>query len=287
MGFTSYDDLITEMTAGKRLVLPWAKSHTTAPTAALNWYSLWMVGGQPGSGVFTGTNLNHIRTTDVTAGALYHGGNKSTDTKHLVYMNALSSAGAISPTLMLVDMVGFYVLDTYTSTVQFTLVNTTGPDRYISAGQSGLQAVVISHGTTVAGTITELTYVDQDGNAGSMPTGVAVALTAGLIGTGTLGSRVITTLAGPFIPLAAGDCGMRSITTATVTETGAIPFRILMVKPLAIIPTPVAGVPGERDLAMQVANLERVYDGACLSWLAWFGSATATTLSGQCDVAWG
>jgi hypothetical protein len=60
-----------------------------------------------------------------------------------------------------------------------------------------------------------------------------------------------------------------------------------MVKPLAVIPTPVAGVPGERDLVMQIANLERVYDDACLMWLAWFGSATATTLTGEVDVAWG
>jgi len=287
MAFVSYDDLITEMVAGKRLVLPWAKSHTTAPTAALTWYSLWMVGGQPTSGVYTGSNLVHTRTTDLTAGALYHGGDKTPDTKHLIYMNALSSAGAISPTLMLCDQVGYYPIDTYSSTVQFTLDNATGPDRYVSDGQSGLQAVVISHGTTVAGTITQLAYVDQDGNAGSMPTTPAVALTAGLIGTGTLGSRVITIVSGPFLPLAAGDCGMRSITTATVTETGAIPFRILMVKPLAVIPTPVAGVPGERDLVMQIANLERVYDDACLMWLAWFGSATATTLTGEVDVAWG
>ena len=278
------------MTAGKRLVLPWGKNHTTAPTTALYWYSLWMVGGYPASGVYTagGANLAFTRTTDVTTGALYHGGNKSTDTKHLIYMNALSSAGAISPTLMLCDQVGFYPVDTYTSTTQFTMGNGTGPDRYISAGQSGLQAVIISHGTTVAGTITECTYVGQDGNTGAtMPTSPAVAITAGLIGTATLGSKVITNVAGPFLPLAAGDCGMRSITTMTVTETGAIPFRVLMVKPLAIIPTPTAGVPGERDLAMQIANLERVYDGACLMWLAWFGSATATTLTGEVDVAWG
>jgi len=287
MGFTSYDDLITEITAGKRLVLPWGKSHTTAPTTALYWYSLWMVGGAPGSGVYTGTNLTFTRTTDLTAGALYHGGNKSTDTKHLIYMNAISSAGAISPTLMLCDMVGYYPIDTYTSTVQFTLVNTSGPDRYVSAGQSGLQACVISHGTTVAGTITECTYVDQDGAAGTMPTTPAVSLLAGLIGTATLGSKVITQVSGPFLPLAAGDCGMRSITTMTVTETGAIPFRVLMVKPLAVLPTPAAGVPGERDLAMQIASLERVWDGACLMWLAWFGSATATTLTGEVDVAWG
>jgi hypothetical protein len=287
MPFVSYDDLISEMTAGKRLVLPWAKSHTTAPTAALTWYSLWMVGGQPTSGVLTGTNLTFTRTTDATLGALYHGGDKSADTKHLIYMNALSSAGAISPTLMLVDQVGFYPIDTYTSTTQFTCVNTAGPDRYVSAGQSGLQAVVISHGTTVAGTITQLQYVDQDGNTGNMPTTSAVSLTAGLIGTATLGSRVITNVAGPFLPLGAGDCGMRSIGTVTVTETGAIPFRIMMVKPLAIIPTPTAGVPGERDLVMQIGNLERVYDGACLAWLAWFGSTTATTLSGEVDVAWG
>ena len=287
-GFTSYDDLISEITVGKRLVLPWAKNATTAPVAA-NWYHLWPVGGQPGAGpLYTGTALTHQRTTDLTTGALYHGGNKSTDTKHLIYMWGLASAGATPPVLMLVDMVGYYPL-TQLATAQ-TFVNTTGPDRYVSAGESGLQAVLVAGalGGATASNITVLNYVDQDGNAGAMPTTPAVAVTvSAALPTATLGSRVITTIAGPWIPLAAGDCGIRSLTNITFSAANTGLEAFLMVKPLATLPCTTALIPSERDLAMQIANLERIYDGACLTWLVFFPVATGATITGEVDVAWG
>jgi len=287
MPFTSYDNLISEMTAGKRLCLPWQKNPTTAPVAA-NWYSMWAVGGYPGAGpLFTGTALQHQRTTDLTTGSLYHGGDKAADTKHLVYMNALASAGATPPVLMLVDMVGYYPI--VLSGAQQVMDNSSGPNRYVSAGESGLQAILVStvnNGATV--NISSLNYVDQDGNAGSMPVTTTVAVTGAVVApTATLGCRVVTTVGGPFIPLAVGDCGIRSITdvTSSAGMTGLLAF--MMVKPLATLPLPAALIPAERDLVMQIANLERVYDGACLTWMIFFPVATGATFTGQLDVAWG
>ena len=288
MAFTSYDDLISEITAGKRLVLPWAKVASTAPIA-VNWYHIWTVGGQPGAGAaYTGTALAHQRTTDLTAGALYHGGNKSTDTKHLIYAWALASAGATPPILILCDMVGYYPLTQLASAQTFD--NTNGPDRYVSAGQSGLQAVLIAGalGGAVASNITALNYVDQDGNAGTMPTTPAVVVTISAAApTVALGSRVITTVAGPWIPLEAGDCGIRSLTNITFSAANTGLEAFLMVKPLLTLPCTTALIPSERDLAMQIANLERIYDGACLCWLVFFPVATGATLQGELDVAWG
>jgi len=48
-GFTSYDDLISEITAGKKYQTTWSKAHTTAPVAN-NWMDLWPVGGAPALG---------------------------------------------------------------------------------------------------------------------------------------------------------------------------------------------------------------------------------------------
>jgi hypothetical protein len=288
MAFTSYDDLISEMVAGKRLVLPWAKNPTTA-CVATNWYSMWPVGGIPGSGaLFTGTALDFSRTTDVTPGALYHGGNKSTDTKHLIYQWGLASAGTTPPVFMLIDLVGYYPLTPSGSLQEMT--NGTGPDRYVSAGQSGLQAVLVNGAATgsTAAYIGSLNYVDQDGNAGAMPTSPQVTVTvSAVLPTATLGARVLTTVGGPFIPLAAGDCGMRSITDVTWSAGNTGLHAFLLVKPLAILPTPAALVPAERDHVMQIANLERIYDGACLSWLVFFPTATGAALQGSIDVAWG
>lgn len=290
MPFTSYDDLIGEMTAGKRLALPFCKPATTAPVAN-NWYHLWPVGGYPAAGTYPGTALAFQRTTETTTGALYHGGNKSTDTKHLIYKMVMSNA-AEPKILMLVDMVGYYAPFTQSTSSQ-NFDNTNAPNRYVGSGEGGLLPVMVNAGSTAMGAtasnITVLTYVNQDGTTGRlMPTTPSVAVTVSTaLHTTTLGARVITTVAGPWIPLQAGDCGVRSLTNITFSAANTGTMAILLVRPLACIPFPAANVPTERDLVMQVANLERIYDGACLTWLVYVSAATAFTVVGQIDVAWG
>ena len=288
-GFTSYDDLISEITAGKRLPLPWCKLASTAPVAA-TFYDLWPVGGMPGAGVYdVSVLLKFVQTTDVTTGALYHGGNKSPDTKHLAVMMALASAGSPAPILFLVDRVGHYPLVQSASPQAFD--NTNAPNRYVSVGQSGLQAclVGIAAGGSTASNITTLTYVNQAGATGhAMPTTSAVAVTVSCAApTVNLGARVLTTVAGPFLPLQAGDTGIQQLTNITFSAANTGNEAILLVRPLASIPLPGANIPAERDLVMQIANLERIYDGACLDWLVYFPAATGATLLGQTDVVWG
>ena len=288
MGFVSYDDLIAEITAGKRLVCPWSKSPSTAPVAG-NWYSLWPVSGWPQAGAFSSTSyITHVRTNSSTLGNFCVGSSVNPDTKHLAYQWAMASAGAPPPTLMLVDMVGYYTMTI--GAQQFTMDNTNGPDRYVSAGQSGLQAVFVcstANGAT-ATSISGMDYVDNNGNSAAMPLTTGVALTASVAApSATLGARILTTLGGPFLPLQAGTTGIRSITDITFSANNTGAFAILMVRPLAIIPCPTAYVPAERDLVMQIAGLERVYDNACLAWLGFWPAATGCVLTGEVDVVWG
>lgn len=288
-GFTSQDDLTSEMTvSGKRLICPWAKVPTTNPVAA-TWYHLWPVGGQPSSGVYTGTLLDFTRTADTTAGALYTGGNKSPDFKSLIYMNGMASAGATPPTLILVDQVGFYPLTQTAGSQSFT--NGTPPNRYNSNGAGGLQMCLVgtAAGGATASNITTLTYVNQDGTAGqTIPTTPSIAVTVSVAApTANLGSRVLTTVAGPFLPLAAGDSGVQQLTNITFSAANTGNEAILLVRPLATLPLPTALTYGERDLVNQVSSLERVYDGACLTWLVFFPVATGTNFTGEVDVAWG
>lgn len=288
MGFSSYDDLISKLTAGKRLTLPYCKLHSTNPVA-MNWYHLWYVQGSPGQGpLYTGTALEFQRTTDVTAGALYHGGNKSPETKHLISMSALATAGATPPIVMLVDMVGYYPLTQSASQQDFD--NTNGPNRYVSSGDPGLQISLIAAaaGGSTASNLSVLNYVDQDGNAGTIPTSPAIPVTVSAAAPTTgVGARVLTTMGGPFLPLAEGDCGVRSLTSVTFSAANTGLEAFVLVKPLAVLPCPAAGVPAERDFVMQLANLERVYDGACLTFIVFFPVATAATIQGTVDVAWG
>lgn len=290
MGFASYDALITALTAGQRLPLLWQKNPTTAPVAGV-WYHMWPVGGMPGAGaLYTGTALNFQRTNDASAGALYHGGNVSALTKHIVSLMAMASAGSPPPIIYVVDQVGYYPLTQSASSQVF--VNTNAPDRYVAAGEPGLLVSLVNGaaGGATASNLTVLTYVNQAGTAGQvMPTGTAVAVTVSTaLPTATLGARVLTTVgAGPFLPLAAGDTGVRSLTNVTFSAANTGLEAFVLCRPLAFIPCPSANVPAERDLVMQLAALPRVYDGACIAFIVFFPAATGATLNGQVDVAWG
>lgn len=287
--FTSYSDIISEIAAGKSLPAPFSKNPTTAPVAA-NWYHLWPVGGMPGQGaLYTGTAHAHQRTTEASAGALYHGGNKAADTKHILSLLGLASAGVPPPMLMLVDQVGYYPLTQSAASVNFD--NTTGPDRYIAAGEGGLQASLIAAaaGGATASNLTVLTYVNEQGTGGkTMPTTPAVAVTVSTaLPTATLGARVITTIAGPFIPLAAGDGGIRSLTNRTFSAANTGLEAFVMLRPLAYLPLRTALVAEEVDLVQDIVNLPRVVDGGCLMVMAFFPVATGAVVTGRLFVAWG
>lgn len=287
--FTSYSDIVAEIAAGKSLPAPFSKNPTTAPVAA-NWYHLWPVGGMPRAGaLYTGTAHAHQRTIEATAGALYHGGNKSTDTKHILALLGLASAGVPPPMLLLVDQVGYYPLTQSAASVNFD--NTTGPDRYIAAGEGGLQASLVNGaaGGATASNLTVLTYVDQDGNAGAlMPTTPAVAVTVSTaLPTATLGARVITTISGPFIPLAAGDGGIRSLTNRTFSAANTGLEAFVMLRPLAYLPLRTALVPEEVDLVQDIVSMPRIVDGACLMAMLFFPVATGAVITGRLFVAWG
>ena len=289
-GFTSQDDLTAEMSvAGKRLICPYNKTATTAPVASV-WYHMWPVGGMPGAGVtYTGAALDFARTVDTDPGSLYTGGNKSPDFKDLIYMNGMATAGAVPPTIWLVDQVGYYPLTQ--SAVSQVFTNGTPPNRYTTIGQGGLQVslVAAAAGGATASNITILTYVDQDGNAGAtMPTTPAVAVTVSTAApTSTLGSRVITTVGGPFLPLMAGDSGVQQLTNITFSAANTGLEALVLLRPLAVLPCPTALTYGERDLVNQISSLERVYDGGCLMFMVFFGSATGANILGEVDVAWG
>lgn len=289
-GFSSYTDLQSEVnTVGKRLICPWLKTPTTNPTAG-QWYHLWPTGGIPTSGqLYTGTNLDFTRTNSLTVGSLWAGPNVSPDFKSILFSHAMASAGATQPALLLVDQVGYYPLSQVAGAQSFT--NGTPPDRYSTAGQSGLQMslVAAAAGGATASNITTLTYVDQDGNTGAtIPTTPSIAVTvSSALPTATLGAQVLTTVSGPFLPLATGDSGVSQVTNITFSAANTGLEALVLVRPLALIPLQTLGAYNERDFATYVNSLERVYDGACLSWIAFFPVATGCNFMGNLEVGWG
>lgn len=296
MGFSSMDDFVNQITNnGKRWRADWNKATftTTAHTAGL-WYSLFRGGGNPTADTIlgTGTNLAFQSLTDAIAGALQHGGNVSPATKHIVNASSFSAAATSMPAIfMLVDLLGFYNITSVTTTGAQTLNNTVTLPRYTDG--AGVQAFLTP--STVMGAATPnitLTYTNSDNTASrttpsnpALPQGNSAAAVTQIVHSGTGAGKF-----GPFIPLAAGDKGIRSVQSINLSASylsGVL--NLILCRPLLTLPMTTIGVAAERDLMNQVPSMPRVFDGACLAWLMYAGAATpvGSNFYGHLDFAWG
>lgn len=296
-GFTSQDDLINQVsTNGKFYRADWQKSTfaTTAHTAGL-WYSLFRGGGNPAADTIlgTGTNLAFQALTDATTNAtgIRHGGDVGGGTgyKHLLNAAAQTAAATTAPcVLMLVDLLGFYPITTVTTTTAQTLNNTVTLPRYTDG--AGVQAFLTP--STVMGAATpnlSIGYTNSASTAGratptTLPIGNTAAAVTSIVYSGTGAGKF-----GPFMPLQAGDAGIKSVQTVTISASylsGVL--NLVLCKPLMTLPITTLGVTAERDLVNQFASMPRVYDGACLAWLMLAGAATpvASPISGHLEFGW-
>lgn len=296
-GFTGQDDLINQVsTNGKFYRADWQKSTfaTTAHTAGL-WYSLQRGGGNPAADTIlgTGTNLAFQALSDsvATASGIPHGGNVGGGTgfKHLLNAAAQTAAATTAPcVLMLVDLLGFYPVTTVTTTGAQTLNNTVTLPRYTDG--AGVQAFITP--STVMGAATpniSIGYTNSAGTASratpaTLPIGNTAAAVTSVVYSGTGAGKY-----GPFMPLQAGDAGIRSVQSINLSASyvsGVL--NLVLCKPLLTLPITTLGVTAERDLVNQFASMPKVYDGACLAWLMLAGAATpvASPLSGHLEFGW-
>ena len=293
-GFTSQDDMINQVsTNGKFYRSDWQKSTftTTAHTAGL-WYSLFRGGGNPPADTIlgTGTNLAFQALTDATTNAtgIPHGGNVS-GFKHLVSAAAQTAAATTAPcVLMLVDLLGFYPITTVTTTGAQTLNNTVTLPRYTDG--AGVQAFLTP--STVMGAATpnlSIGYTNSAGTAAratptTLPIGNTAAAVTSIVYSGTGSGKF-----GPFMPLQAGDAGIRSVQSVNLSASylsGVL--NLVLCRPLLTLPITTLGVTAERDLVNQFMSMPKIYDGACLTWLMLAGAATpvGSPLSGHLEFAW-
>lgn len=158
---------------------------------------------------------------------------------------------------------------------------------------AGVQAFFYNSNATALGAGTpnlSLDYTNSEGTASRatptvLPIGKTAAANGLILYSGTGAGKY-----GPFMPLAAGDGGIRSIQTIrNSTSYVSGEYAVMYCKPLLTLPITTLGVASERDLLNQVPSLPKIEDGACLAWLWYSGAATPTNsaIAGHLDVAWG
>ena len=284
----SQDNLIASLTAGKSTRYDWNKITGAATFSAGRWYDFSQLSGLPVAHAYPGTALAWTPTNDTTGIGIAHGGNVSTDLKHLLNMAAwTTSSSGVPGTLQLIDMQGYWpginlnlaTAQTLTGTPTLRYTNGAGLRLFLAAtAASG----AVAHNLSVS-------YTNQAGTTGrTQPVtvaGTASAITPHIIHSGTAANNY-----GPFLPLASGDSGIQNAASVTLSAaSGAGTAALILARPLAQIALSVSGLMTEKDLLNQIPSLPRILDGACLTWLYAAGNNTAalSTFAGSTEFVWG
>jgi hypothetical protein len=293
MAIQSIDNLLTSISGGKSLRTEWNKITTAGITyTAGRSYDFSQLAGYPVANAWAGTALAW-RSCDETTGngtqvfGLPHGGNVSTDVKHLTTVDALTTAATGVPgTLILVDLQGYWpgisnntgTAQTLTGTPSLRYTNGVGCKLYwvqtATAGASG-QNIAISYSNTTP----------TAGN--TLP--VTVAMTASAVVGHISHAGVAANNYGPFLPLASGDTGVSNVATVTFSGANTGTGALCLAREIGRIPLGLAQLSTGKDFLNQFPSLPVIKDGACLVWLYVAGNATAasTTFMGANDVVWG
>lgn len=288
MGFTSMDDLVSEVTNGKFWRADWNKITGGAAYTAGRWYDFSPLSGTPIANAWSGTALNWQTTTESSGFGIYNGGNVSTDTKHILNVAAVTGvATGVPGVLMLVDMQGYYPgINMNVATAQ----NMVGTPTLRYTNGVGVRAFLVITATSgVTAHNLSMSYTNTSGTAGrALP--VTVACTASAIVPHITHSGTAANNYGAFLPLASGDTGIQSVQSVTLSAaSGAGTAALVLARPLLTLPLTTVSIAAERDLINQLPSLPRVYDGACLTWLYFAGAATAasTNFYGSVEFAYG
>ena len=293
MAIQSIDNLINSISSGKTARYDWNKITGGAAYAAGRWYDMASLNGSPVATAYPGTALTWVTCTEssgdgTNAFGIQHGGDVSTDIKHLLNMAAWGTAATSVPaTLMLVDLQGYYPGINMNTLSAQTLLGT--PTLRYTNGV-GIRAFLVARSTTGA-TAHNIAY-NYNNQAGSAKTNpVTVAATASAITPHIVHSGTAANNYGPFLPLATGDTGIQRFNTITLSAASgtASTAALVLCKPLAQITIGIASLMTEKDLLNQIPSMPQIKDGACLTWILGAGAAVAasTTFAGQTEFVWG
>ena len=262
MAITSLDQLL----AASNQLKSFGKVSMTAKAAG-TFQSLWTAAGLPAAGA-NPASLAMVIPTRATAGALPFV-NPATG---LSYISKISSSQQTIGTLILYDRIA----------------HSSGLNGTLTTAQAVNGAALTRHTT---GEDVEL-FLEVYATTGATASSVTISYTnsAGVAGRTTPAIAMqVTPVAGQMlpIPLQAGDTGIRSVQSVTLSASTATAgnFGITLVKRIAEIPITVAGTGVVLDpFALGFPKIE---DNACLSFMVVTSTTSTGFITGTINIAQG
>ena len=278
-GFASLQALIDDVkNLGGGQKFNFYKNGITQPAASSSAWLFRQGGGIPVSAAGPGASATDPAGTvytNTSLGGFRQKADSGTDTTFFISANGVNTSTTGSGSLLLTD----YLWDVNINYNNTNNAITGVPTRYQTATtapgnfMSGDTTVVLG---ATASNIT-LTYVDQDGNAAEAAAALAIRTTSA-VGT------IPHTAPVWFIPLNAGDTGLRNATNIAFSAGNNGYVARMIAHPLAVIPQVLQGSAIGTGQAWSVIDgvnsafqFERVYNGACLALMEFFKAGTGST----------
>lgn len=250
-----------------------------------NWVDLSMAPGNP--------RPNYYATAELTAEykdyryGLYHGGNVSPLKKYLHKVGIFcNTAGGAPATWIMCDYLLYYPLIDMDNTEDQIFDNTKAIQRY--TGGEGVMAFLVASNPYIGNVQFTINYTNQNGVAEriSRPARMNTAgLIATIVNSGVAGALHVN---GPFIPLAQGDTGIRSVQSINFQNTAGGLGVLVLCKPLATFMTLETTAPAEFDFIKDKLVLPVIEDGAYLNLLCNPSATIAGAfIQGDATFVWG
>lgn len=295
--YASLDDITARLAEGKGWRGDFYKNNATGFVAG-NAYDLAPQAGNPANtNFYSGSAATATIPTEATGWGIYHGGNVSTATKQVLNAQCSFTGTTAAPGIAtLVDVALYYPGIDLKSTGSQGMTNTNTLTRWTDG--VGLRAYIIVTVRSGNPSAKPVMSVFNFRDTGDVDSNLAVtpSFTTGGTAIPDVGKIVHagpeSGLTGMFLPLNAGDVGIKRVTTfqlstayaTATTVTGAI----VLCRPLLSVPLVAPGVPGERSFIYHAPARTIIPDGACLVWLYQANAATGanSVFQGHIDFGW-
>jgi hypothetical protein len=288
-GFKNVKELVEAELAGAYKISTWRKTPSQT-TASGFWFDLSMSPGNPNPQYYAAAPLRATQMSYSNDGGLVHGLAVTPAKKYLKRVMAFTTtATAVPMPMILCDYLLYYPFVDMGADTQQDMDNTSTIPRYTDGKGVQIMPVVVAAGDGVAATHTfTVSYTNSNGVAGR--TTRATALTTQTVnGTLATSSSAGTTTSGPFLPLQAGDSGVRSIQSCTVTgvtDVGLI--CLVLVKPIAQMSIRGIDAPVEVEYLKDFTNMPEIKDDAYLNFICHpGGTLSAAPIHGLIETIWG
>lgn len=227
--------------------------------------------GIPKYNAYPGTPLEATQLNGQGNNGIYCGQFDSSRKKYLAKWQSLSLTSSLSY-LYLCDFLLFYPLIDGDSTDLQEFDNTQTLSRFTNG--EGVKAICVITAPLVGTGVMTVNYTNQSGNSRSTSFGLVSSTSIGVCATAT-STGGGSNRASPFIPLAAGDTGIRSIESIRLASASGGIVCIVLVKPI-LNNHSLEAIPQERFSGFQNIKIPEIVPGSFLNFLISRGGTTAT-----------